>query len=249
MGNLTYNVLRSLCKPLRWHCYQKYNQNTQFTRLKRQQMHLRPLKSLRCLIIWVSLAILNTAVWGQVDDSDRHIRNATSFVAHHQALARELTVGSVRLERLCRKLGQEAPPSPSTDFLKPIDDFEETNTTILKERITRLEALGKRLNLVRKKRCDTSEEAPVDENACTKATRAETQTQAIVIQAKMLAELLNREVEALRTVARLERERCVRPGMTTKLLQPVLKPSEYSFGTFKQVLQDAEASLAKTIQD
>jgi len=208
-----------------------------------------PLKSLRCLIIWVSLAMLNTAALGQVDDLDRQLRNATSSVAHHQALARELTVGSVRLERLCRKLGQEGPPPPNTDFLKLIDDFEETNSTILKEGITRLEALGKRLNLVREKRCEASDKAPVDENACTRATRAETQQQAIVIQTKILAELLNREVEALRAVARLEQERCVRPGMTTKLLQPVVKPSEYSFGTFKQVLLGAEASLAKTIQE
>ena len=208
-----------------------------------------PLKRLRCLIIWVSLAILNTAALGQVDDLDRQLRNATSSVAHHQALARELTVGSVRLERLCRKLGQEGPPPPNTDFLKLIDDFEETNSTILKEGITRLEALGKRLNLVREKRCEASDKAPVDENACTRATRAETQQQAIVIQTKILAELLNREVEALRAVARLEQERCVRPGMTTKLLQPVVKPSEYSFGTFKQVLLGAEASLAKTIQE
>ncbi|WP_445780316.1 hypothetical protein [Shewanella sp.] len=208
-----------------------------------------PLKSLRCLIIWISLAILNTAALGQVDDLDRQLRNATSSVAHHQALARELTVGSVRLERLCRKLGQEGPPPPNTDFLKLIDDFEETNSTILKEGITRLEALGKRLNLVRKKRCEANDKAPVDENACTRATRAETQQQAIVIQTKILAELLNREVEALRAVARLEQQRCVRPGMTTKLLQPVVKPSEYSFGTFKQFLLGAEASLAKTIQD
>ena len=216
---------------------------------KRQQMHLRLLTSLRCLVAWVSLAMLSTAALGQVDDFDRQLRDVTSLAAHHQALARELTVGSVRLERLCRKLGQEAPPPPNTDFPKLIDDFEKSNTTMVKERISRLEALGKRLNLVRKKRCDTSEEAPVDENACTTVKRAETHQQAIVVQVKILAELLVRESQALRSVARLEENSCVRPGMTTKLLQPVVKPSKYSFRTLEQLLLDAEASLAKTIQD
>lgn len=193
--------------------------------------------------------MLNTSAMGQVEGVERQLRNATSFVEHHQALARELTVGSVRLERLCRKLGQEVPPPPNTDFIRLVDDFAETSTAMLSERINQLEVLGKRINLVQKKRCDKSEEAPEGDNACTRAKRAATQQQALVIQTKIIAELLAREVRALKTVAKLEQDRCVRPGMTTKLLQPVVKPSKYSFETLKQDLLEAETSLAKTIED
>jgi hypothetical protein len=204
----------------------------------------------RTSVIFLSLLLGSaTLALGQGFDPAAARSQIAPSVALHQGLAREMTVGTERLSRICDRT--VAPVNEMPD-LKELDAIEAATDTFRKESRGAYERQGSRVEANLKAHNASTEASGVcekpeknnkkkgvnyDAAACDQRNITKNNYALLATDLKILIELLNREVKAVDLAITLEAKRCIRGGFSAKLAGALRSPGPANHQSIAQSIK------------
>ena len=178
-------------------------------------------------------------------------------IALNQTLAREMTVGTQRLSRICDRTVTPVNEMPD---LKRLDAVEAATTSFQKESRAAYERLGSQVEAklkahnasteksgvcVKPEKNDKDKGAKYDAITCDESNLTANNYSLLSTDIKILIELLNRQVKAVDSAITLEAERCIRGGFSEKLAAVLQSPGS---ANHRSIVQSIDALLGSTAQ-
>ena len=196
---------------------------------------------------------------GQTFDAAAVRSQIAPYLAINQSLAREMTTGTTRLNRICNRT---VTPVEAMPDLKALDAVESKTAAYQAAARKAYELIGsdiegklKAHNAATKKSgvCEKPEEATKDEkknptpfnaSACDQANITKNNYSLLSTDIKILIKLLERQVEAIDSAITLEAKRCIRSGFSDKLANALQSPGPANHQSIARDLEKALGIMA-----